>query len=559
RVVLFAAFDLFQYRKGGAFLFDALQRLFDEGRKDLLLLTAGSEQTSLGEKYKFPMQSLGQINNEKAMAVAYNAADIYAGPSLAESFGLVYLESMACATPVVAFDCTAVSEVVRHKETGYLAKTKDVDDLAQGLRLLLDDDDLRTKMGRQSRELVEREYTLKIQAKRHIKLYQQAIDKHATGKGSGQKPPGSERNGGLPQSNGKTHSRQNADDERPEWKDPESHLLKDRKGEIGYLIDRALAFRIDPRETLVVSGFWRSGTTWLQESLRELLQAKTLFEPISPLAIDAQKIIAHHQVAGKSFEFLRMFLPYCGNETLAGYPLHELFRKSLQAELRGAWVRRFRKGLAESLRPRVVVKFTRAQLCLRAAQNTFSMPVIHVYRDPRAIVASIKKTRWHWLFDHLSLRAQLLELSDGRAAYFDQWYDDIMKYDEQDPVARVAAYWSLTEKFLQHSYADCPASIAFVGYEKLVLEREKIFAEILKKLGLRPDEEHFRVQNEDSTTTSKKRQKASTEERITGWKNILSSSEIGVIESVIQHFGFEDRLVTGSKINAARLDKGVFT
>ncbi len=50
---------------------------------------------------------------------------------------------MASAMPVVAFDCTAVPEVVRHMQTGYLARTKDVDDFTHGLRLLLDDDALR--------------------------------------------------------------------------------------------------------------------------------------------------------------------------------------------------------------------------------------------------------------------------------------------------------------------------------------------------------------------------------------------------------------------------------
>lgn len=52
-------------------------------------------------------------------------------------------EAMVSVTPVVAFDCTAVPEVVRHMQTGYLARTKDVDDFTHGLRLLLDDDALR--------------------------------------------------------------------------------------------------------------------------------------------------------------------------------------------------------------------------------------------------------------------------------------------------------------------------------------------------------------------------------------------------------------------------------
>jgi len=175
KIVLFAAFDLFQARKGGVYLFAAMQRLWEEGKKDLLLVTMGNTAADLGDKYKFPVHSLGLIQDEKTMAQCYSAADLYAGPSLAEAFGLVYMEAMACATPVIAFDCTAVTEVVRHLETGYLARPKDVDDLTHGLRLLLEDERLREKLGRQSRELAEGEYALARQAQRYVELYQRLI------------------------------------------------------------------------------------------------------------------------------------------------------------------------------------------------------------------------------------------------------------------------------------------------------------------------------------------------------------------------------------------------
>jgi glycosyltransferase involved in cell wall biosynthesis len=176
KVVLFAAFDLFQTRKGGVYLFDALQRLVDEGHRDLLLVTVGNEQNSLGGGYRIPLQPLGLIRDDRTLAQCYSAADVLAGPSLAETFGLVYIESMACGTPVIAFDCTAVPEVVRHMDSGYLARNRDLDDLTQGIRTLLEDAALRERLGRQGRERVLREYTLALQARRYLDLYQRAID-----------------------------------------------------------------------------------------------------------------------------------------------------------------------------------------------------------------------------------------------------------------------------------------------------------------------------------------------------------------------------------------------
>lgn len=322
----------------------------------------------------------------------------------------------------------------------------------------------------------------------------------------------------------------------------EGRVPKDRKGEIACALDRALAFRFDPSETLVISGFWRSGTTWLEEALRDILHAKTLFEPIDPLLRDAQDLYAHDRVSAKTHEFLRLYLPYC-NDAIAKNPLlHRLFARALRSTSHGAWARRFRQGWAESLRARLVVKFVNAQLCLRAAQNAFAMPVLHVYRDPRAVIASIKKTRWHWLFDHLRLREQLLDLPDGRAEYFSQWRSEILEYDRYNTTTRIAAYWAFTEKFLQASYANYDGRFVCLSYERLALQREKVFAEILQRLNLQPWHERFEVSTHDSTTTSNKQRGASLQARVAGWQEYLSAREIAAIENVVQHLGFAERL-----------------
>jgi hypothetical protein len=186
-----------------------------------------------------------------------------------------------------------------------------------------------------------------------------------------------------------------------------------------------------------------------------------------------------------------------------------------------------------------------APLCVRAAQNTFGMPVLHVYRDPRAVIASIKKTRWHWLFDHLILREQLLEIPDGRADYFGRWRDEIREYDRADPVSRTAVYWSLTERYLLESYAGYQGRFVCTSYEQLAQGREPIFRETLTRLGLSPWHEQFRVPEADSTTTADVQRGASVEERVEGWRTFLSPSDIAAIESIVTRFGLADRLTAG--------------
>jgi len=85
------------------------------------------------------------------------------------------LESLACGTPVVAFDVGGVGEAVRPMETGYLARHKDAQDLAAGLQQLLDDDDLRRRLGRRGRAVAEAEYDMELQTQRFEALYQRVL------------------------------------------------------------------------------------------------------------------------------------------------------------------------------------------------------------------------------------------------------------------------------------------------------------------------------------------------------------------------------------------------
>lgn len=78
----------------------------------------------------------GHVSEEEKMAEIYNAASITVVPSLVESFGQVAAESLACSTPVVAFDYSGLTDIVEHRKSGYLAQPYDVTDLADGIMWL---------------------------------------------------------------------------------------------------------------------------------------------------------------------------------------------------------------------------------------------------------------------------------------------------------------------------------------------------------------------------------------------------------------------------------------
>lgn len=101
----------------------------------------------------------GAVANEE-LPLFYQACDILVMPSLvAESFGLVLIEALACGIPVIASDGPGVRSVVQHGRTGLLVKPGDQHDLAAALQALLSDPIRCQEMGRAGRIDIEANYS----------------------------------------------------------------------------------------------------------------------------------------------------------------------------------------------------------------------------------------------------------------------------------------------------------------------------------------------------------------------------------------------------------------
>lgn len=122
--------------KGWKYLKEAMDII---KKDDLHILIYGVDyQKETQEQISYPITFMGPVYDETKLSLICNATDIFVSPSLAESFGLTFLENILCGTPVVGFNNTAVKETVITGETGYLAKNKDAEDLAKGINYLLD-------------------------------------------------------------------------------------------------------------------------------------------------------------------------------------------------------------------------------------------------------------------------------------------------------------------------------------------------------------------------------------------------------------------------------------
>jgi phosphatidyl-myo-inositol dimannoside synthase len=95
-------------------------------------------------------------------AACYAGCEIFALPSAGEGFGLVFLEAMAFAKPVVGASCGGTVDVVQDGVNGLLVKPRDSESLAAALRQLLENDALRQQLGSRGADIVGKRYTFEI-------------------------------------------------------------------------------------------------------------------------------------------------------------------------------------------------------------------------------------------------------------------------------------------------------------------------------------------------------------------------------------------------------------
>ena len=175
RIILFSAVETTDSRKGGDLLKDTLDRLRDKTTATIQILVVGNRATEWRNILPYPVTAIETLKDDRMLALAYSAADVFIYPTLAENLPNGVLESMACGTPVVAFRIGGVPDAVRPEETGYLAGYRDTQELAEGLRWVLEDEERRSRLSHACRSAVEVEYSADLQARRFESLYSEII------------------------------------------------------------------------------------------------------------------------------------------------------------------------------------------------------------------------------------------------------------------------------------------------------------------------------------------------------------------------------------------------
>ena len=170
--------------KGVNILGDALSQLKTENWK-LLVVGDGSER----EPFERALAEHGLLDRaEFTGAISYSAVppqfqkiDILVVPTettkrIREQFGRVIVEAMASGVPVIGSTCGAIPEVI--DTAGLVVPEGDAMALAEGVRKLLADPELRERLARAGRRRAEEHYTWERVAEQTYDLYQLVLRTH---------------------------------------------------------------------------------------------------------------------------------------------------------------------------------------------------------------------------------------------------------------------------------------------------------------------------------------------------------------------------------------------
>ena len=164
-------------RKGYDLLQSAIDILSPEVRlTEIKYIVFGQSQPKLPSNCSSNIQYMGYLHDDWSLALLYNSADAMVVPSRQEAFGQTASEAQACGCPVVAFNATGLKDVVEDRKTGYLAEPFSPEDLARGIKWVLEDPERGKTLSRAARDRAERLWNPGKVVDQYMNVYQEAID-----------------------------------------------------------------------------------------------------------------------------------------------------------------------------------------------------------------------------------------------------------------------------------------------------------------------------------------------------------------------------------------------
>jgi len=164
--------------KAAHILIAAVARLVHQGRSVRLRLVGdgpcrGELERGARERGVHEQVVFEGWQNADGVRAMYQQADIFCLPSLAEGIPVVLMEAMAMEIPCVATRVTGVPELIRDQIDGLLVASGNEEELAAALARLVDDSELRLRLGRSARQRVVQDFDLQRNTRQLAEVFRE--------------------------------------------------------------------------------------------------------------------------------------------------------------------------------------------------------------------------------------------------------------------------------------------------------------------------------------------------------------------------------------------------
>lgn len=268
----------------------------------------------------------------------------------------------------------------------------------------------------------------------------------------------------------------------------------------------------DLRRSILVAGTARSGTTWLGDILASQVPSRILFEPFNPDLVPEYR----------GFHYFQYLRPGMENPRFRAFA-HRIFT----GEIRNRWIDRQNERIRPGYR---IIKEIRINLALKWLHDNFpEVPIILLLRHPCAVVASRMDLGWATDADIQPFLSQPDLVADHLAPCMD--LIKTAKTDEE----KHAIIWSVSNLVPLKQFE--PNEIKVVYYENLCTQPEIELPAIFASLGQAYQDMKNGTLDLPSQTTRVTSAVVHGRDKISSWKEKLTSGKIKNILQIVDAFG----------------------
>ena len=268
----------------------------------------------------------------------------------------------------------------------------------------------------------------------------------------------------------------------------------------------------DMRNSILVAGAARSGTTWLGELIAAQLPCRILFEPFNPNLVPEYR----------SFHYFQYMRPGMENAEFDAFA-----QKVFAGTVRNRWIDRQNERLHAEYR---LIKEIRINLALKWLHDHFpEVQILFLMRHPCAVVSSRMELGWATDSDIEPFLSQPHLIADHLSPYIDRIRN------AATVEAKHAVIWCVSNLIPLKQFET--GNLKIVYYENLCTQPQAELLSIFASIGRPYAEPNMDKINQPSQTTRVTSAIVAGTDKISAWKKKLSPVQIEQTLRVVDAFG----------------------